>query len=195
MHGLVQLDQVTFFTQRSCTIITFFLAAKGAEAPSTLSGSSRRSEASGLWPGQCILPWLAKKALLVPLPPVSDPLRRDLDQEKAEPVFEENEDHNDAWLPSFLDEEEVEAPALLPHLRGMSVHSGHRIFQPMVILDLERNGWRLISTIKWKIHVILCCLSMGPEGRADLVRLLGFHGYGMNTVPLRKSPMVDGNDC
>ena len=35
------------------------------------------------------------------------------------------------------------------------------------------------------------CLSMGPEGGADLVRLLGFYGYGMNTVPLRKSPTVD----
>ena len=42
-----------------------------------------------------------------------------------------------------------------------------------------------------KNHVKLCCLSMGPEGGADLVRLLGFYGYGMNMVPLRKSPMVD----
>ena len=42
-----------------------------------------------------------------------------------------------------------------------------------------------------KSHVILCCLSMGPEPRADLVRLLGYCGYGMNTVPLRKSLMVD----
>ena len=40
---------------------------------------------------------------------------------------------------------------------------------------------------KMKNHVILCCLSMGPEGRVGLVRLLGFYGYGMNTVPLRKS--------
>ena len=31
----------------------------------------------------------------------------------------------------------------------------------------------------------------GPEGRADLVRLLGYYVYGMNTVFLRKSPMVD----
>ena len=31
----------------------------------------------------------------------------------------------------------------------------------------------------------------GPEGRADLVRLLGYCGYGMNTVLLRKSPRVD----
>ena len=44
---------------------------------------------------------------------------------------------------------------------------------------------------KMKNHVILCCLSMGPEGGADLVRLLGSCGYGMNTVSLRKSPMVD----
>ena len=57
----------------------------------------------------------------------------------------------------------------------------------MVILDLERNGWRLISTIKCKNHVMLCCLSMGPEGGADLVRLLGYCGYGMNMVLLRKS--------
>ena len=49
----------------------------------------------------------------------------------------------------------------------------------------------LISTIKCKNHVILCCLSMVPEGRVDLVRLLEFCGYGMNTVSLRKSPMVD----
>ena len=41
------------------------------------------------------------------------------------------------------------------------------------------------------VVVILCCLSMGPEGGADLVRLIGFYGYGMNTVLLRKSPMVD----
>ena len=33
-----------------------------------------------------------------------------------------------------------------------------------------------ISTIKCKNHVILCCLSMRPEGRAGLVRLLGFYG-------------------
>ena len=32
---------------------------------------------------------------------------------------------------------------------------------------------------------------MGPEGEADLVRLLGFYGHVMSTVPLRKSPMVD----
>ena len=61
----------------------------------------------------------------------------------------------------------------------------------MVILDLERNGWRLISTIFDKNLVILCCLSMGPEGGADLVRLLGYCGYGMNSVLLRKSLMVD----
>ena len=29
------------------------------------------------------------------------------------------------------------------------------------------------------------------KNHADLVRLLGFYGYGMNMVPLRKSPMVD----
>ena len=44
---------------------------------------------------------------------------------------------------------------------------------------------------KMKNHVILCCLSMGPEGRVGSVRLLGFYGYGMNTVSLIKSPMVD----
>ena len=31
---------------------------------------------------------------------------------------------------------------------------------------------------KMKNHVILCCLSMGPEGGADLVLLFGFYGYG-----------------
>ena len=61
----------------------------------------------------------------------------------------------------------------------------------LVILDLERNGWRLISTIKCKNHVILCCHSMVPEGRADLVRLLGYCAYRMNSFFLRKSPMVD----
>ena len=35
-------------------------------------------------------------------------------------------------------------------------------------------------------HVILCCLLMGPEGEVDLVRLRGFCGYGMNTVPFEK---------
>ena len=44
---------------------------------------------------------------------------------------------------------------------------------------------------KMKNHVILCCLLMGPEGRADLVRLLGFVGHGMNMVLLRMFPMVD----
>ena len=62
----------------------------------------------------------------------------------------------------------------------------------MVILDLERNGWSLISIHdKCKTHVIMCCLLMGPEGGADLVRLLGYCGYGMNTALLRKSPMVE----
>ena len=37
-----------------------------------------------------------------------------------------------------------------------------------MILDLERNGWRLTSTIKCKNHVMLCCLSMGPEGESGL---------------------------
>ena len=32
---------------------------------------------------------------------------------------------------------------------------------------------------------------MVPEGGADLVRLLGYCGYGMNTVLLRKSLKVD----
>ena len=61
----------------------------------------------------------------------------------------------------------------------------------MVILDLERSGRRLISTIKCNDHVIFCCLWMGPEGGADSVRLLGYCGYGMNTDLLRKSLMVD----
>ena len=39
---------------------------------------------------------------------------------------------------------------------------------------------------KMQKNVILCCLSMGPEGRADLVRLLGYCGYGMNTVLFEK---------
>ena len=38
----------------------------------------------------------------------------------------------------------------------------------MVILVLERNGWRLISTIKCKSHVILCCLSMGARRESGL---------------------------
>ena len=33
---------------------------------------------------------------------------------------------------------------------------------------------------------------MGPEGRADWVRLLGYCGYGMNTVLLRKSVSYGG---
>ena len=28
--------------------------------------------------------------------------------------------------------------------------------------------WRLISTIKFKNHVIWCCLLMGPEGESGL---------------------------
>ena len=44
---------------------------------------------------------------------------------------------------------------------------------------------------KMQNHVIICCLSMGPEGRVGLVRLLGYCGYGMNTVFLRKSPVAD----
>ena len=55
---------------------------------------------------------------------------------------------------------------------------------------------------KMKNHVILCCLSMVPEDIVGLVRLLGFFGYGMNMVPLRKFPVVDvcadeclSNDC
>ena len=40
-------------------------------------------------------------------------------------------------------------------------------------------------------HVIFNCLSMGPEGGADWVRLLGYCGYGMNTDLLRKSHTVD----
>ena len=45
---------------------------------------------------------------------------------------------------------------------------------------------------KCKNQVIFCCLSMGPEGRADLVRLLECCGYGMSTVLLRQSLMVKG---
>ena len=44
---------------------------------------------------------------------------------------------------------------------------------------------------KCKSHVILCCLSMVPEERVGLVRLLGFCGYGMNTVLVRKFLVVD----
>ena len=40
-------------------------------------------------------------------------------------------------------------------------------------------------------HVIFYCLSMGTEGGADWVRLLGYCGYGMSTDLLRKSPTVD----
>ena len=41
-----------------------------------------------------------------------------------------------------------------------------------VILDLERSGRRLISTTKCISNVIFYCLSMGPGGGADWVRLL-----------------------
>ena len=60
----------------------------------------------------------------------------------------------------------------------------------MMILDLERSGKRLNSTTKCTNHVTSCCLSMGPEGGADWVRLLGYCGYGMNMDPLRKSLIV-----
>ena len=38
-----------------------------------------------------------------------------------------------------------------------------------------------------------CCVVFRwePEGRAGLVRLLEFYGYGMETLLLSKSPMVD----
>ena len=39
---------------------------------------------------------------------------------------------------------------------------------------------------KCKHLVIFCCLYMGPGGREDLVRLLGFCGYGMITVLYEK---------
>ena len=32
---------------------------------------------------------------------------------------------------------------------------------------------------------------MEPEGRAELVRLLGFYGYGMNAAPFDKVSYVD----
>ena len=50
---------------------------------------------------------------------------------------------------------------------------------------------RLISPIKCINHVTFYCLSMGPEGGADWVQLLGYCGYGMNTDLFRKSHMVD----
>ena len=80
--------------------------------------------------------------------------------------------------------------------RRTGAHARHacnlreRVVHRQVALDLERIGWRLTFTIKCNNHVILCCPSMGPEGRVDLVRLRGFCGYGMNTVFLRRSPMV-----
>ena len=40
---------------------------------------------------------------------VSGPLRNDLDQEGAEPQSVEDEDLNDAWLPAFVIEKELEA--------------------------------------------------------------------------------------
>ena len=42
--------------------------------------------------------------------------------------------------------------------------AGKHVHWLMVILDLERSGWRLISTINAKNHVIFCHFSMGPEG-------------------------------
>ena len=58
----------------------------------------------------------------------------------------------------------------------------------MVILVLVRNGWRLISTIKYKKsrHIVLSF-----DGARRESGLGAAAGYGMNTVPLRKSPMVD----
>ena len=43
---------------------------------------------------------------------------------------------------------------------------------------------------KYKNHVILCCLLMGPEGEVELVRLRGFCGYGMSMVSWRRSPIM-----
>ena len=37
-----------------------------------------------------------------------------------------------------------------------------------VILDPERNGWRLIFTIKYKNHIILCCLFDGARRESGL---------------------------
>ena len=81
-----------------------------------------------MWLPTACVPRLAKRAPPVPLPPVvpvSGLLRHDLDQEEAEPKSEEDEDQNDAWLPAFANEKEVEARGLALRLGGMNVRSGH----------------------------------------------------------------------
>ena len=84
-----------------------------------------------MWLPSACVPWLAKGAPPVPLPPVgpvSGPLRNHLDQEEAEPQSEEDKDQNDTRLPSFVNKKDVEARAVSPRLGAMSVHSRHRIF-------------------------------------------------------------------
>ena len=75
----------------------------------------------------CGCPQLALSVPLLPMVPLSGPLRNDVDHEEAELLFEEYEDQNDAWLPSSLGEEEDKTRAP-PHphppgLGAMSVHS------------------------------------------------------------------------
>ena len=56
---------------------------------------------------------------------------------------------------------------------------------------------RHFGMLSWRSGAIHCAPSIvlsldgRPEGGADLVLLLGFSGYGMNTVLLRKSLVVD----
>ena len=82
-----------------------------------------------MWLSMTCIPWHAKDALLIPLPPGLPPpgqLLNDCDHEDAETQCEDDEPQNDAWQ-AVIDNGEVQKNALHPRLGAMRVREGHRI--------------------------------------------------------------------
>ena len=99
-----------------------------------------------VWLPTTCMPWQAKDALFIPLPPglpASDPPLNNFDQEDAEPQYEEDESQNDVWQVAFESREEVEKSAVHPRLGAMSVHKGHNIFH-LRGLTVCVKMWRLL---------------------------------------------------
>ena len=64
-----------------------------------------------VWLPTTCIPWQAKDALFIPLPPglpALDPSLNNSDQEDAELQHEEDESHNEVWQAAFDNGDEVE---------------------------------------------------------------------------------------
>ena len=90
-----------------------------------------------VWQTTTCIPWRAKDALFIPLPPG---LQRFSGRRRDQ--HEEDEPQNDAWQAVFDYGEEVQMSALHLSLGAMSVHKGHRIFHHRDVLVCVKCGGR-----------------------------------------------------